>query len=167
MKTDLFTIDSKVKYGVYACLIWNSLIAVNILLRTYFVSRPLDLSSAGMKLFFILWSLVMFAVGYYARRDYLLKEQVFTRQFKDLPRDKVMRLFRMEYCSKILLQLTFLALGAVPWTILGYWGSASPEVICMVCGVFLLLAAVLCAVRYALNRKQTRLVRGLSGFNND
>ena len=36
MKNSLFVIDSKIRYGVYACLIWNSLIAVNILLRSHF-----------------------------------------------------------------------------------------------------------------------------------
>lgn len=153
MKNSLFVIDSKIRYGVYACLIWNSLIAVNILLRSHLVNRSLDLSSVGMKLFFVLWSLVMFAIGYYGRRDYLLKEQCFIRQFKKLPSGKVAYLFRLTYWSKLLLQLTYVALGAIPWIILGYWGSAKTSVIYIFCSVFLFLAGVLYVVRRVLNKK--------------
>lgn len=153
MKNSLFVIDSKIRYGVYACLIWNSLIAVNILLRSHLVNRSLDLSSVGMKLFFVLWSLVMFAIGYYGRRDYLLKEQCFIRQFKKLPLGKVAYLFRLTYWSKLLLQLTYVALGAIPWIILGYWGSAKTSVIYIFCSVFLFLAGVLYVVRRVLNKK--------------
>lgn len=153
MKSSLFVIDSKIRYGVYACLIWNSLIAVNILLRSHLVNRSLDLSSVGMKLFFVLWSLVMFAIGYYGRRDYLLKEQCFIRQFKKLPSGKVTYLFRLTYWSKLLLQLTYVASGAIPWIILGYWGSAKTSVIYILCSVFLFLAGVLYVVRRFLNKK--------------
>lgn len=53
----------------------------------------------------------------------------------------------------MLLQLTYVALGAIPWIILGYWGSAKTSVIYILCGVFLFLAGVLYVVRRVLNKK--------------
>ena len=81
--------DSKIRYGVYAFFIWNCIIAINIILRSKFVDEPLDLSSVGIKLFFMLWSLIMFGVGYFSRRDYLIKEELFISRFKKLPKEDI------------------------------------------------------------------------------
>lgn len=93
--------DSKIRYGVYAFFIWNCIIAINIILRSKFVDEPLDLSSVGIKLFFMLWSLIMFGVGYFSRRDYLIKEELFISRFKKLPKEDIKFLFKILFkCIK-------------------------------------------------------------------
>lgn len=147
-------VDSKIKYGVYACLIWNCIVAINIVLRSFFVANPTtDLSSVEMKFFFILWSTMMFGVGYFARRDYLLKESLFIERFKTLPKDDVKALFRIDFFSKTARMFFFVAIGAIPWFIIGYWDSVSRAVTYGVCAALFIIALGLYITRMLLDRK--------------
>ena len=146
------TMDSKVKYGVYTVLIWNWIIAINIILRTTLVSTPLDLSSPGMKFFFILWSVVMFGVGYLARKDYLIKEQVFIDRFKNLPQNEVKELFKTEFCSKSARMFFYISIGAIPWFIIGYWTEVSRTTTYIFCLALAVIAITLYIVQKLLER---------------
>lgn len=146
-------VDSKIKYGVYACLIWNCIVAINIVLRSYFVTNPTtDLSSVGMKFFFILWSAMMFGVGYFARRDYLLKESLFIERFKALPKDDIKALFRIDFFSKTARMFFYVTIGAIPWFIIGYWDSVSKTVTYGVCAVLFIIALGLYITQIFLKR---------------
>lgn len=155
--------DSKVKYGVYTCLIWNSIIALNIVLRSYLVSDPLDLSSVGMKILFIVWSLVMFGVGYFARKDYLLKESVFVGRFDALPADEVKKLFRLDFFAKMVNVCFYVSIGAIPWFVLGYWGTVDNLVSYIVCAILFVIASGFYIIRIVLEKNMRNSMMRMDG----
>ena len=145
--------DSKIRYGVYALLIWNCIIAINIILRSNLIDDPLDLSSVGIKLFFMLWSLIMFGVGYYSRRDYLIKENLFIEKFKDLPKEDIKSLFKIEYYANILKMLFYVFVGAIPWLIIGYWTETNQQILYTISLVFIILALLFITCHCLLNKR--------------
>ena len=145
--------DSKIRYGVYAFFIWNCIIAINIILRFELIDDPLDLSSVGIKLFFMLWSLIMFGVGYFSRRDYLIKEELFIERFKNLPKEDVKSLFKIEYYSNALKMFFYLFVGAIPWLIIGYWTETNKQILYTISLVFIIIAISFYTCHCILNKK--------------
>lgn len=153
------------KYGVYALLIWNCIVAVNIILRSALVATPLDLSSIGLKFFFVLWSVVMFGVGYFSRKDYLIKEQNFVERFKALPCEEMRSLFKKDFFSKTAKMFFYIFLGAIPWFIIGYWTELSRRVIYVICIVFLVMAIILYVAQRILERHIQEKIIQLEKFS--
>lgn len=145
--------DSKIRYGVYAFFIWNCIIAINIILRSKFVDEPLDLSSVGIKLFFMLWSLIMFGVGYFSRRDYLIKEELFISRFKKLPKEDIKFLFKIKYYSNVLKMLFYIFVGAIPWLIIGYWTETNKKTLYTISLAFIIIAISFYTCHCIFNKK--------------
>ena len=145
--------DSKIRYGVYAFFIWNCIIAINIILRSKLIDDPLDLSSVGMKLFFMIWSLIMFGVVYFSRRDYLIKEELFIGRFKDLPQTEIKYLFKTEYYSNVLKMLFSIFVGAIPWLIIGYWTETNKHILYTISLVLVVIGLTFYACHCILNKR--------------
>ena len=145
--------DSKIRYGVYAFFIWNCIIAINLILRSKLIDDPLDLSSFGMKIFFMLWSLIMFGVGFFSRRDYLIKEELFIGRFKDLPKEDIKYVFKIEYYSNVLKMLFYIFVGAIPWLIIGYWTETNKQFLYTISLVLVLVGLTFYTCHCILNKK--------------
>lgn len=73
-----------------------------------------------ISIFFFIWSIFWYGIGYKSRKDYVLRRKMFKENFSLLDDKKFNKVFRLHYVSEQAKILSIVFLTAIPWYILGY-----------------------------------------------
>ncbi|WP_373804045.1 hypothetical protein [Bacteroides heparinolyticus] len=71
-----------IKYGLWTMIVWNlfivllAIIGASINNRSYASFFDDGMNGIGISLFLVAWSLIWFGIGYYFRKDFILKKEL-------------------------------------------------------------------------------------------
>lgn len=73
-----------------------------------------------ISIFFFIWSIFWYGIGYKSRKDYVLRRKMFKENFSLLDDKKFNKVFRLYYVSEQAKIFSIVSLTAIPWYILGH-----------------------------------------------
>lgn len=73
-----------------------------------------------MTIFLIAWAFIWFGIGSHARKDYLIKKQLYKNMFPNIDNRAFYKAFTTHYFSKHAKTLSIVFTSAIPWYVIGY-----------------------------------------------
>ncbi|RRD88608.1 hypothetical protein EII33_11915 [Bacteroides heparinolyticus] len=107
-------------------IVWNlfivllAIIGASINNRSYASFFDDGMNGIGISLFLVAWSLIWFGIGYYFRKDFILKKNYYKEQAKSLGDNDFEKEFKSYYVAKYAKMFTIVFASAIPWYVIGY-----------------------------------------------
>lgn len=114
------------KFGLVTMVGWNVMLIVLIQINSAIKQLPITYifndgtGGIGISIFFFIWSIIWYGIGYKSRKDYVLRRKMFKDNFSLLDDEKFNKVFRLHYVSEQAKIFSIVFLTAIPWYILGY-----------------------------------------------
>ena len=114
------------KFGLVTMVGWNVMLIVLIQINSAIKQLPLTYifndgtGGIGISIFFLIWSIIWYGIGYKSRKDYVLRRKMFKENFSLLDDEKFNKAFHLHYVSEQAKIFSIVFLTAIPWYILGY-----------------------------------------------
>lgn len=117
---------SHIKYGLITTCCWNILLLFTLIIRADVKEVPISYffddgtEGIAMTIFLIAWAFIWFGIGSHARKDYLIKKQLYKNMFPNIDNRAFYKAFTTHYFSKHAKTLSIVFTSAIPWYVIGY-----------------------------------------------
>lgn len=115
-----------IRYGITTVCCWNIVLFLALIIRAKIKSVPISYffddgtNGIAITIFLVMWSLIWFGIGFYSRKDFLSKKQLYRNEFPKLEEHTFNKTFKSVYFSKHAKMLAIVFTTAIPWYIIGY-----------------------------------------------